>query len=306
MELLHLAIPVPVERIRDTPVQFQPLLAPSSDSLPAIQDECVGVGFGKHENEDGTTTKGIKRSCTMSVVSANPDLIEMQLVTGIPDNHDSGGPLICNGNVAAVVRSHLGQWPDYNREMYTTVDTPWIEETIANYRGRVEPPTRPSTATIHVVANEGALCPEGSLYMRGNTLVADQSTAPPSSSELLRCSIDLALELPSDRKLDRVQMCPYFELYDLEAATAVAFDYAVDGITVYNEPIEVGALADVEGACRTVRVNAATCGARASVPIHIELAAQIPSATPFRFVSLDHMVEGSEGSTWSSCTAAPN
>ena len=40
---------------------------------------------------------------------------------------DSGGPLICDGRIAAVVHNHTdGNWPAHIRENYATIDAEWI------------------------------------------------------------------------------------------------------------------------------------------------------------------------------------
>ena len=100
-------------------------------ALPAIGQVCTAVGFGIHD-ENGAETFGIKRSATEQVTSADPSVIVVQMVSGIADHGDSGGPLLCGNKITSVVHNHTdGVWPQHVVENYTTIDPPWIASTIA-------------------------------------------------------------------------------------------------------------------------------------------------------------------------------
>jgi hypothetical protein len=81
------------------------------------------VGFGAHNETNGTVTFDRKRSCTESVQSADASTIAVLMVSGVADHGDSGGPLVCDGKITAVVRNHTdGDWPSHVRQNYTTID----------------------------------------------------------------------------------------------------------------------------------------------------------------------------------------
>jgi hypothetical protein len=94
----------------------------NEDSVPGVGQVCVAVGFGQHEESSGT-----KRSATEEVTSASTSQVVVQMVSGIADHGDSGGPLLCNDRIAAVVFNHTdGDWPQHTVENYTTIDPSWI------------------------------------------------------------------------------------------------------------------------------------------------------------------------------------
>jgi hypothetical protein len=73
-------------------------------ALPAVNDVCTAVGFGAFD-VNGVPTFGTKRSATEQVSSANASQIVVHMVSGIADHGDAGGPLLCNGRIAAVVET---------------------------------------------------------------------------------------------------------------------------------------------------------------------------------------------------------
>lgn len=98
---------------------------------PAPTTICTAVGYGLHHTEDGMPTSGKKRSCTEEVLSSADSTLLVEYETGIADHGDSGGPLICDGVVAAVVRQHTdGEWPEHRLEVYTLLDPAWIDEVV--------------------------------------------------------------------------------------------------------------------------------------------------------------------------------
>ena len=135
LALMHLSLPVAGAEI--IPVNDGP--------PPAVNDICLAVGYGKHVNPDGSVTTGMKRSGTERVTAVKNGTIEVTLDTngggGLNDHGDSGGPLICNGAIAAV----SWKWPDgtppawfgtewehgLRNGVYTQVDSPWISSIVA-------------------------------------------------------------------------------------------------------------------------------------------------------------------------------
>jgi hypothetical protein len=115
--LAHLA--TPIFNIAPLPLNFGP--------LPAVGTTCTGVGFGAHNESNGSVTFEVKRSCTESVESADSTTTAVKMVSGVADHGDSGGPLLCGGAITAVVHNHTdGDWPTHIRENYATIDLGWI------------------------------------------------------------------------------------------------------------------------------------------------------------------------------------
>ncbi|TMQ03687.1 MAG: trypsin-like serine protease, partial [Deltaproteobacteria bacterium] len=114
-----------------TPILDIPLLPINPGALPQVNTTCSGIGFGAHQESDGTTTWETKRSCTERVESANSTTIAVIMVSGIADHGDSGGPLLCGGTIAGVVHNHTdGNWPAHIRENYAALDINWIRSKI--------------------------------------------------------------------------------------------------------------------------------------------------------------------------------
>ncbi len=124
LALLHLA--APIRNGHPFPINTGP--------APAVGTTCTAVGFGIHQEADGTTTVGTKRSGLERVTFVQGALLEVKFVTAIADSGDSGGPLLCNGKIAGVVKSHSdGNWPSHTKEIYTVVDPSWIASTMAPF-----------------------------------------------------------------------------------------------------------------------------------------------------------------------------
>jgi hypothetical protein len=81
-------------------------LAINTGALPAAGTFCTEVGFGGHNEPDGSFTSGIKRSASEKVRTASSTDLEYGAFrvsgTGLGYYGDSGAPVICNGTVAAV------------------------------------------------------------------------------------------------------------------------------------------------------------------------------------------------------------
>ncbi len=123
--LLHLARP-----IRDIrPIDI------NTTQLPAVGAICGAVGFGVYCPPGQPTSSGTKRSGTSRVEAADDSIVQVIWDTGIADHGDSGGPLICDNRIAAVVLNHTdGDCPIvHQRENYTTIDADWITNQVANF-----------------------------------------------------------------------------------------------------------------------------------------------------------------------------
>jgi hypothetical protein len=94
---------------------------------PPTGEACTGVGFGAHNETNGSVTFDQKRSCSETIESSDDTTIAVKMVDGIADHGDSGGPLLCDGSIAAVVHNHTdGDFPQHIRENYATIDRQWI------------------------------------------------------------------------------------------------------------------------------------------------------------------------------------
>jgi hypothetical protein len=97
---------------------------------PPVGESCLAIGWGIHNEPDGTVTHGTKHSATSIIGSINGDIsITVQWGTGLGDLGDSGGPLLCNGLISAIAWG----FPDSGTGLdYTPVDAQWITNTAAD------------------------------------------------------------------------------------------------------------------------------------------------------------------------------
>lgn len=122
-------------------MDFQPLEV-SNSPPPAPGTVCTGIGYGWHNEANGTVTSGAKRSCTEAVDSADATTVAVHMVTGVADHGDSGGPLLCGNRISAVVHNHTdGDFPAHTHENYATIDPQWIASTVASWRAAAFPLT---------------------------------------------------------------------------------------------------------------------------------------------------------------------
>jgi len=127
MVLLHLASPI--DGARTIPV--------NDGARPAVDDICLAVGFG-------APTPGRKRSGTERVTGYVDGELEVTVDSGssggLADHGDSGGPLLCNGVIAAIFRGWRDlpddwsgtEWAHGVRKVYyTLVDPLWISSIVS-------------------------------------------------------------------------------------------------------------------------------------------------------------------------------
>jgi secreted trypsin-like serine protease len=70
---------------------------------PAIGTVCTVVGYGHHDVSENSATKFQRRSAQLTLTQVFPQALLLKKKTGISNGGDSGGPLFCDGKVAAVV-----------------------------------------------------------------------------------------------------------------------------------------------------------------------------------------------------------
>jgi hypothetical protein len=120
--LLRLASPITT--IKPVPVAEQP---------PITGTACRTVGYGVHDNRNGTVTVEQKRSATEIVENVDKSSIEIQRKSGIVDHGDSGGPLLCKGAIAGTTSCGDDQ---HQQAFYARVDElgAWIGQAVAAWR----------------------------------------------------------------------------------------------------------------------------------------------------------------------------
>jgi hypothetical protein len=110
--------------------------AANGGGVPAAGTVCTAVGYGQHTT-GGNDTFEQKRVGTVSVVDGTASSIQVAMGTAIPDSGDSGGPLLCNGQLFGATTCHSdGDFPDHTREFYSRLDasSDWIAMQIAAWQ----------------------------------------------------------------------------------------------------------------------------------------------------------------------------
>jgi hypothetical protein len=120
----------PVEGVRPIPVR--------AGAPPGAGTRCTAVGYGRHDPpEGGAATYLEKRRATERILGHSPGAVEVEMVDGIVDPGDSGGPLLCGGRISGVTSCKTdGEWPAHRRAFYARVDIikKWIDETQVAWR----------------------------------------------------------------------------------------------------------------------------------------------------------------------------
>jgi len=122
--LLHLAAPIRDIRPMDI----------NTAQLPSVGQVCTGVGFGRHQETNGTVTSGVKRSASVKTSAVDSTLITTVWDTGIADHGDSGGPIVCDGRISGV--AHTRSLPDEGIPTwgtYAVVNAAWVTNVTADY-----------------------------------------------------------------------------------------------------------------------------------------------------------------------------
>jgi hypothetical protein len=123
--LIHLAAPI-------TDIQPIPI---ATSSAPSTGASCTAVGFGAY-GAGPVATSEAKRTGTEIVQAVAQTYVTVTSGTGLADEGDSGGPLICGGAIAATTSCHTdGAWPVHTTEYYGRVDAAnaWITSTLSQW-----------------------------------------------------------------------------------------------------------------------------------------------------------------------------
>jgi hypothetical protein len=133
---------------------IQPMQVDSVNWNLSLGTTCIAVGFGAHQNPDGTVTQEVKRSAEELVTSTAADFTIVRWPgsgerPGLADHGDSGGPLLCGDlrsgefptQVTAVVLDHDENEVPRVHERYTTMDGGWVMQRLAEWSASAFPVT---------------------------------------------------------------------------------------------------------------------------------------------------------------------
>jgi hypothetical protein len=116
-------------------------LPQATDPAPLKGTACAVVGYGLHlANSVGVDQ--LKRSAMSIIEQADDSGIDVSFGTGIADNGDSGGPLLCGGAAVGIVSCHSdGAGTAHRQEHYVAVSgaLDWIHKTIASWNAPPSP-----------------------------------------------------------------------------------------------------------------------------------------------------------------------
>ncbi len=110
---------------------------PLAATAPAYSTACNIIGYGVHNADSDAETFEQKREASVWVKSLGATWIDLLWKTGIADHGDSGGPLLCNGDIAAVTScGDDGVYPDHREAYYARVDNidKWIVATTKKWQ----------------------------------------------------------------------------------------------------------------------------------------------------------------------------
>jgi secreted trypsin-like serine protease len=121
-------------------------IALAGTAPPAANTSCEAIGFGMHEEGgvesygDGKKRAGMGHVGDQTAVNA----IEFVRDTGIADHGDSGGPLLCGGQIWGTVSCHTdGDGNQHTVEWYAQVNDlsqQWIKTTMNGWANPAPPP----------------------------------------------------------------------------------------------------------------------------------------------------------------------
>ena len=103
---------IAVVRLAEPVRDIEPLRI--GDSMPRRGATCRSVGFGRHNTSVDSYQGQIKRSADMIVRDVGIWNLKVAFGTGITDSGDSGGPLLCDGEVVGITYDPRdGDYPDH-------------------------------------------------------------------------------------------------------------------------------------------------------------------------------------------------
>jgi secreted trypsin-like serine protease len=122
-------------RLAQPLVTIQP--AVRAAAAPPFSSSCRMVGYGEHALDAGVDSWEQKRAASGWVKMIGQTDLEIIWRTGIADRGDSGGPLLCDEQLAAVTSCHSdGDYPYHRVEYFSRVDNirQWIDATVKKWK----------------------------------------------------------------------------------------------------------------------------------------------------------------------------
>lgn len=280
-----------------TPAVGAPIGTLYPDPLTLGHEECTAVGYGPSTTADDGTGAGTKRKASLTIDSVEKDEITFDVHDARLEGGDSGGPLMCNGMVAAVTRT---------RASYSPIDVAWVRRAIADPSSQPEVPdetnNKPTvTPEIKIEGYEGDLCPEGALSGYMGSFHGFDPAAPVESDVTQTCRIALTVTIPAGKQLDASIICSSFTGLDRTTATVA---YSVPGYSTEPLPHEVRAARETaDTTCDALPLTASACsGEPVDVPVTIEIAADVQAGNAVTITALDATFDENSGrGTWSDC-----
>jgi hypothetical protein len=127
IDVALLRLETPVEGIKPLPLVDTPLEMLFGLISPFRKETCLAVGFGIYLDAEDRRSHGTRRSALSTIDSIGPAELVVVRATGIATGGDSGGPLICRGQIVGVVRGSAVRIDperpyDRTREAYERID----------------------------------------------------------------------------------------------------------------------------------------------------------------------------------------
>lgn len=285
------------------PIRDVPVIPLTSNTKPPHGKECTSIGFGWHD-EAGVRSRGEKRKATTYVVSADASKVVTEEGSGFVDGGDSGGPLLCDGQLVGVVATRAGT-VGHMGGAYHPIDAAWIREVIAN----TPPPSPPAppqrelfSPEVRMLGFAGSLCPaDGALFSDNGQLFGELSV-PATSRAPQTCTIRLEVTLPPGRKVDTPTVCTIFQTKLANTSTTLTVSYATPG----RKPVRAQHVVTnqtVGGSCDALPWSADACSdptKATKLPITIEVTGRLQPGDALGWSSLDATL-AEPTTTWSTC-----
>jgi hypothetical protein len=104
---------------------------------PRARTTCRTVGYGIHDDARGVETLEQKRRADVTVLSVDASAVLVEWKSGISDHGDSGGPLLCGGQLVGDTSCGVdGSFPDHTETWYARTDRArdWIDAQLGAWR----------------------------------------------------------------------------------------------------------------------------------------------------------------------------
>jgi hypothetical protein len=260
---------------------------------PTPNQKCQSVGFGFHNNPDGSQTLGTKYSATTIVADIDTSAIMVRPGTGSPAGGDSGGPLLCDGKITGFAEGGGAQFSGGG--IYHRIDPDWIDRTIANPdapkpREEDSDPPAPAIQLLNeakLLGSSGALCPEGTVEVgsEGNIFISPQTAGPLTKDTTQRCKIELSISVPAGLKPEQLAFAARAQTQNAVLPTPASFTVSTPGAKSGRAEVQVGPLGRFLEA--SVGGSQLACSSQATeLRVGLELVARVPRGEVLMFENI--------------------